>query len=151
MTTKTSKTSKTPASKSTKPAAKTSHLRTFMAEREATVKKAAQVEPSKILHLPTQPVKSAPPAKVADQVKAVAPKAKEKAGRKPTVASVAKELILAGKTNEQAFAALAKQFGLTDEKKHYPGWYRSALVREEKKRNGSKASDLLKAKLSKTV
>jgi hypothetical protein len=89
------------------------------------------------------PAQPAAPAKGADT--------KAKTGRKPSVASVARGLILAGKTNEEVFGALHKQFELPEEKKHYPAWYRAQLVREEKKANGAKAAEALKAKLAKTA
>lgn len=52
--------------------------------------------------------------------------------KKPTITSVAIELIQTGKTDEQVLQALAKQVeGFDPEaKKAYPGWYRSKLVRE---------------------
>lgn len=52
--------------------------------------------------------------------------------KKPTITSVATELIQTGKTDEQVLQALAKQVeGFDPEaKKAYPGWYRSKLVRE---------------------
>jgi len=53
----------------------------------------------------------------------------EKTEARITVSSVARELILAGKTNKEVFQALAEQFDLDDSKKHYPSWYRSQLVR----------------------
>lgn len=50
--------------------------------------------------------------------------------RKPSVASVARELILAGLDNAAVFTKLHEQFGLDDGKKHYPAWYRSDLKRK---------------------
>lgn len=54
--------------------------------------------------------------------KAPAPKAAPKDKR--TVTSVARELIVAGKTNDEVWDALVKEFKLDDSKKSYPAWYR---------------------------
>jgi hypothetical protein len=55
---------------------------------------------------------------------------KEPKERQPTVASVARELIANGETDEAVFAQLVEQFKVTDAKKTYPSWYRSQLVRK---------------------
>jgi hypothetical protein len=52
------------------------------------------------------------------------PAAKKSAGSKRTVSSVARELIVAGKTNDEVWSALQKEFKLDDSKKSYPAWYR---------------------------
>jgi hypothetical protein len=55
---------------------------------------------------------------------------------KATVASFMRDLIAKKKTNEQIFALARKAFGakvITDDKKHYPGWYRSQMKRDAKK------------------
>jgi len=54
---------------------------------------------------------------------------KDKAPR-VSVSSVARELILAGKSNTEVFAALQKQFKLDDKKKSYPAWYRADMTRK---------------------
>jgi len=43
---------------------------------------------------------------------------------KRTVSSVARGLIVAGKTNDEVWAALKSEFKLDDSKKSYPAWYR---------------------------
>ena len=43
--------------------------------------------------------------------------------------SVAKELILSGKTNQEVWDVISKQFKLDATKKHYPTWYRYQLKR----------------------
>jgi hypothetical protein len=48
----------------------------------------------------------------------------KKADEKRTVSSVARALIVAGKTNEEVWDALVKEFKLDDSKKSYPAWYR---------------------------
>ncbi len=61
--------------------------------------------------------------------------AKAEAAAKPvrsTVSSTTRSLILAGKTNEQVWAELQRQYQLDDSKKHYPGWYRAQLRRQGK-------------------
>lgn len=47
-----------------------------------------------------------------------------------TCSSVAKELILAGKTNQEVWDVISKQFKLDATKKHYPTWYRCQLKRK---------------------
>lgn len=137
--------------------AKIARAHTAVAEK-GTALQAKPAVPTKVVKAakPTAapaPTKAAlpPVAAKAEPVAKLAPKAKVKVDRKPNVASVAKALILAGKTNEDVFAVLHKQFSLSEDKKHYPGWYRAALVREEKKQNGAKAADALKVKLAATA
>lgn len=61
------------------------------------------------------------------------PKAKqEPKARRVSVSSVAEELLLAGKTNEEVFAVLKEKFKLDDSKKNYPSWYRCRLKRQKK-------------------
>ena len=66
-----------------------------------------------------------------------------KAGRRATdaevvkpkrqgVSSMARDLILAGKTNQEVWAAIKEAFNLDDSKKHYPSWYRCELKRAGK-------------------
>lgn len=61
------------------------------------------------------------------------PKAKkEPKARRVSVSSVAEDLLLAGKTNEEVFAVLKEKFKLDDSKKNYPSWYRCRLKRQKK-------------------
>lgn len=64
-----------------------------------------------------------------------------KAGRRATdpevtkdkrvgVSSMARDLILAGKTNQEVWDVLKDAFNLDDSKKHYPTWYRCELKRK---------------------
>lgn len=46
-----------------------------------------------------------------------------------TVASFMRDLIKGGKSNEEVFAAAQKKFGIGEEKKHYPSWYRCEMRR----------------------
>lgn len=66
-----------------------------------------------------------------------------KAGRRTTdaevvkpkrqgVSSMARDLILAGKTNQEVWASIKEAFNLDDNKKHYPSWYRCELKRAGK-------------------
>lgn len=48
------------------------------------------------------------------------------------VSSMARDLILAGKTNQEVWAAIKEAFNLDDNKKHYPSWYRCELKRAGK-------------------
>lgn len=68
---------------------------------------------------------------VADKPKANGA-AKPDQERQPTVASVCRELLLAGKTNAEVWAVVQPQFSLDDAKKTYPSWYRSELRRQGK-------------------
>lgn len=51
---------------------------------------------------------------------------------KRRVSVVCRELIVAGKTNDEVWAAVKAEFKLDDGKKHYPAWYRGALRRQGK-------------------
>lgn len=63
-----------------------------------------------------------------EKKKVVVPPAKPWSKQR-TVSSVSRELILAGKTNEQVLDALVKEFNLDLEtKKSYPQWYRRQLI-----------------------
>lgn len=64
------------------------------------------------------------------EVKEEAPK--KEALVKETVSSVARKLIMEGKTNKEVWAVISEQFNLNDSKKHYPSWYRSDLTRAGK-------------------
>jgi len=48
------------------------------------------------------------------------------------VSHMARELILAGKTNQEVWALIKEAFNLDDSKKHYPSWYRCELKRSGK-------------------
>lgn len=48
------------------------------------------------------------------------------------VSSMARDLILAGKTNQEVWAVIKEAFNLDDSKKHYPSWYRCELKRAGK-------------------
>jgi hypothetical protein len=63
---------------------------------------------------------------------AAKPAAATKPARKPTMSSVAREMILAGKTNEAVTAELKAKFNLPEKHKHYASWFRAALVRQGK-------------------
>lgn len=67
-------------------------------------------------------------AKVAKEKKAAADK---KAADKPdSISSVARQLILDGKTNNEVWEQLQRQFNVDGTKKHYPAWYRSEMKRK---------------------
>jgi hypothetical protein len=47
------------------------------------------------------------------------------------VGQLARDLILAGRTNQEIWVALKQRFNLDDSKKHYPSWYRCQLKRTQ--------------------
>ena len=53
-----------------------------------------------------------------------------KSAKAKGVSAMARELILAGKTNQEVWAELKQRFGLDDSKKHYPTWYRCEMKRK---------------------
>lgn len=59
--------------------------------------------------------------------------AKKEESKKPSVscASTARELIKAGKSNEEVWEVIKEKFKLDDSKRHYPSWYRSEMKRKE--------------------
>lgn len=61
-----------------------------------------------------------------------AKKTKETKPPRETVANVCREMIKAGKSNEQIWAIVKPKFKLDDTKKHYPSWYRCELARKKK-------------------
>lgn len=84
---------------------------------------AVAVEPRKV-NIAKERAKAEAAAKAAAKAEAAAKTVRN------TVSSTARSLILAGKTNEQVWAELQRQYQLDDSKKHYPGWYRSQLRRQ---------------------
>lgn len=52
--------------------------------------------------------------------------------KRPTISSMSEELLIAGKTNAEVWAAIKGKFNLGDDKKHYPSWFRSRLRRKGK-------------------
>lgn len=47
------------------------------------------------------------------------------------VGAFIKKHLLAGKTNEQVWKLAVKKYGLGDEKRYYPAWYRGQMRRAE--------------------
>lgn len=47
-----------------------------------------------------------------------------------SVSTVARDMIIAGHTNQEVWAKLKELFDLDDKKKSYPSWYRSELKRK---------------------
>lgn len=58
------------------------------------------------------------------------PVVQDKPAKAKGVSAVARELILAGKTNQEVWAAIKDAFNLDDSKKHYPTWYRCEMKRK---------------------
>lgn len=54
----------------------------------------------------------------------------DKPAKAKGVSAVARELILAGKTNQEVWAIIKDAFNLDDSKKHYPTWYRCEMKRK---------------------
>lgn len=46
------------------------------------------------------------------------------------ISQLARDLILAGRTNQEVWAVLKDSFNLDDSKKHYPTWYRCEMKRK---------------------
>ena len=61
---------------------------------------------------------------------AKAPKTVKPAAETRSISSVARAMILDGKTNQEVWAAIKEQFNLDDSKKHYPTWYRCEMSRK---------------------
>lgn len=71
-----------------------------------------------------------PKAKVAKAGRRAAGPVGEAKVKKVGVSSVARDLILAGKTNQEVWEVLKEQFNLDDSKRHYPTWYRCEMKRK---------------------
>lgn len=56
----------------------------------------------------------------------------DKPAKAKGVSAVARDLILAGKTNQEVWAVIKEAFNLDDSKKHYPSGYRCELKRAGK-------------------
>ena len=68
--------------------------------------------------------------KPAETKAAKAPASTETKSKRTGISATARELILAGKTNQEVWAELKQQFDLDDSKKHYPTWYRCEMKRK---------------------
>ena len=64
--------------------------------------------------------------------RAADPVVQDKPAKAKGVSAVARELILAGRTNQEVWAVIKEAFNLDDSKKHYPSWYRCELKRAGK-------------------
>lgn len=82
------------------------------------------------------PKAAEPKTKAVKAVKTAKKAAAEPKAKRAGISATARELILAGKTNQEVWAILKEQFNLDDSKKHYPTWYRC-----EMKRNGQLPQD----------
>jgi len=103
----------------------------------AVVKPAVKPAPAKSA-VPTSPMRERAAAKKPVAKPAIKPVAKPsqkpqaKPEGQPSVASTIRDLIKAGKSNEQIWAIVKPKFTLDDAKKNYPAWYRSQLNRTKK-------------------
>lgn len=68
--------------------------------------------------------------KPAETKAAKVPVSTETKPKRTGISATARELILAGKTNQEVWAELKQQFDLDDSKKHYPTWYRCEMKRK---------------------
>lgn len=68
--------------------------------------------------------------KAAEPKAAKVAKTTETKPKRTGISATARELILAGKTNQEVWAELKAQFNLDDSKKHYPTWYRCEMKRK---------------------
>lgn len=50
--------------------------------------------------------------------------------KRESISQTARDMILAGKTNEEVWAALQQLFNLDHSKRHYPTWYRCEMRRK---------------------
>lgn len=81
------------------------------------------------MHLESLKQAATKPAKTKSSPKAEKqPTAKREAAC--TVSSVARDLIVAGKTNAEVWEVISKEFNLDDGKKGYPAWYRADCKRK---------------------
>lgn len=62
--------------------------------------------------------------------RAADPVVQDKPTKAKGVSAVARELILAGRTNQEVWAVIKEAFNLDDSKKHYPTWYRCEMKRK---------------------
>lgn len=85
------------------------------------------------MHLESLKQAAAPKAEKPAKKEAAAKPAKKEATKREAaraVSTVARELIVAGKTNAEVWAIIQKEFNLDDSKKSYPAWYRSDCKRK---------------------
>ena len=58
------------------------------------------------------------------------PKVRKARINKRCVSSVARQMVVEGKTNEQIWEVLVSEFKLDDAKKSYPKWYRNEMLKK---------------------
>jgi hypothetical protein len=108
---------------------------TTVTEKEidmATAKKAAAAAKTTAAPKAKAPASN---AKAAPKKTVVAKTAKKAVGdKKPSAASMFKDLIMEGKlTDDQIFAKVQKEYGLDDNKRSYVKWYRNDLIKKGEK------------------
>jgi hypothetical protein len=83
--------------------------------------------------------KAKAPAAKAPAAKGKAPAAKKDGEKKRTASAAFCELIMEGKLSDDGiFAAVQKEFGLSDDKRSYVKWYRNKLTKDGKNPPGPK-------------
>lgn len=55
-----------------------------------------------------------------------------------TIAGVCRDMISKGKTDQEIWRKISRQFDLDDSKKTYPAWYRREMARKQKATHGSR-------------
>ncbi len=63
-------------------------------------------------------------------IEAAVKAAKTEKPKRAGISQLARDLILAGRTNQEVWAIIKDAFGLDDSKKHYPTWYRCEMRRK---------------------
>jgi len=61
---------------------------------------------------------------------ATAPTVRKPRANKRCVSSVARQMVVDGKTNEQIWEILVNEFKLDEAKKSYPKWYRNEMLKK---------------------
>jgi hypothetical protein len=98
----------------------------FFIEKTTGEKLAVQIAVAQAhLQALTQPAKPAPKAPEPKATETKAPKTRAR-----SCSSAARELILAGKTNDEVWAAISAEFDLDAKKRGYPAWYRFQLRKQ---------------------
>ena len=82
------------------------------------------------MHLESLKNPKAAEPKAAKVTKTTRTETAEPKSKRTGISATARELILAGKTNQEVWAELKAQFNLDDSKKHYPTWYRCEMKRK---------------------
>lgn len=75
-------------------------------------------------------LKNPKPKTIIEAAVKAAKAAKAEKPKRAGISQLARDLILAGRTNQEVWAVLKDSFNLDDSKKHYPTWYRCEMKRK---------------------